>query len=89
MPLPPQRFYRTWQTGFGGVPPTPALGLVPALTLTGAVGSSVRLDYINQFGPTDAWLTIETVTLTNTSQLFFDTSAISQAPRLWRVVPLP
>jgi hypothetical protein len=62
---------------------------VPALTLVGAIGSSIRLDYISQFGPTDAWVTLATVPLTNTSQLYFDTSAIGLAPRLWRIASAP
>jgi hypothetical protein len=49
----------------------------------------VRVDAINQFGPTDAWFTLATVTLTNTTQLYFDTSAIGQPPRLYRLVPVP
>jgi hypothetical protein len=57
--------------------------------LTGTIGHSVRLDYINQFGPIDAWVTLATVPLTNTSQLYFDVSAHGQPPRLYRVVPLP
>jgi hypothetical protein len=27
------------------------------------------------------------VTLTNTAQFYFDTSAIHQPPRLWRLIP--
>jgi hypothetical protein len=88
-PLPPQRFYRAWQTGTPAVVPSLDLNIVPAITLTGNIGDSLRLDYINQFGPTDAWVTLATVTLTNTSQLYFDTSSIGQPPRLWRIVPLP
>jgi hypothetical protein len=89
-PLPPQRFYRAWQTGTPGVAPSLSLpGLVPAITLTGNMGDSLRLDYINQFGPIDAWGTLATVTLTNTSQLYFDTSSIGQPARLWRIVPAP
>jgi hypothetical protein len=49
----------------------------------------VRLDYINPFGPTDAWVTLATVALSNTSQLYFDTSARGQPERLYRLVPLP
>ena len=89
MPLPPQRFYRAWQTGTPGVMPSLDLHLVPAITLTGNLGDSLRLDYINQFGPTDAWVTLATVTLTNTSQLYFDVSAPGQPQRLYRIVPLP
>jgi hypothetical protein len=89
LPLPPQRFYRAWQTGTPGVRPSLDLHLVPAVTLTGSIGGSVRLDYINQFGPIDAWVTLAMVTLTNTSQLYFDTSAPGQPHRLYRLVPSP
>jgi hypothetical protein len=88
-PLPPQRFYRAWQTGTPAVVPSLDMKMVPALTVTGNVGDSLRLDYINQFGPTDAWVTLATVTLTNTSQLYFDTSSLGQPARLWRIVPVP
>jgi hypothetical protein len=86
-PLPPQRFYRAWQTGTPSVVPSLDLHMVPAITLTGNIGNSLRLDCINRFGPIDAWVTLATVTLTNTSQLYFDTSSIGQPPRLWRIVP--
>jgi hypothetical protein len=89
-PLPSQRFYRAWQSGTPSVVPSLSLpGMVPAITLTGNIGDQLRLDYINQFGPTDAWVTLDTVTLTNTSQLYFDLSAIGQPPRLWRIVLVP
>jgi hypothetical protein len=89
-PLPPQRYYRAWQTGTPSVIPSLSLlGIVPAITLTGSIGHSVRLDYINQFGPTDAWVTLATVTLTNTLQLYFDTSARGQPDRLYRLVQVP
>jgi hypothetical protein len=89
-PLPPHRFYRAWQAGTPSVIPSLSLlAIAPAITLTGTIGHSVRLDYINQFGPTDAWVTLATVTLTNTSQLYFDTSAPGQPDRLYRVVPSP
>ena len=89
LPLPPQRFYRAWQTGPPGVLPSLDLHLVPAITLTGNIGGSVRVDYINRFGPIDAWVTLDTVTLTNTSQLYFDVSAPGQPQRLYRLVPSP
>jgi hypothetical protein len=89
LPLPPQRFYRAWQTGTPSVMPSLDLHLVPAITLTGNIGHSVGVDYINQVGPTDAWVTLATVALTNTSQLYFDTSARGQPDRLYRLVPLP
>ena len=89
MPLPPQRFYRAWQTGTPSVVPSLNLNFVPAITLTGNVGNTLRLDCINAIGPTDAWVTLDTVTLTNTSQLFFDASAPGQPTRLYRIVPVP
>jgi hypothetical protein len=89
LPLPPQRFYRAWQTGASGVVPPLDLHTVPAITLTGSIGGSVRVDAINQFGPTDAWGTLATVVMTNTSQLYFDTSSVGQPARLWRIVQLP
>jgi hypothetical protein len=89
-PLPSQRFYRTWQTGTPSVLPSLSLlGMVPAITLTGNIGDSVRLDSINRFGPTDAWVALDTVTLTNTLQLYFDTTAPGQPQRLYRLVQVP
>jgi hypothetical protein len=88
-PLPMQRFYRAWQPGEPGVLPALDLHMIPVLTLTGAVGSTVRVDGISQFGPTEAWFPLAMVTLTNSSQLYFDTSTIGQPPRLWRIVPVP
>ena len=89
MPLPPERFYRAWQTGTPSVVPSLNLNIVPAITLTGNVGDSLRLDCINAIGPTNDWVTLDTVTLTNTSQLYFDVSAPGQPARLWRIVPAP
>ena len=89
-PLPPQRVYRAWQTGTPSVVPSlNLLGMVPAITLTGNVGGSLRLDYINAIGPTDAWVTLETVTLTNTAQFYFDVSVLGQPARLYRITPVP
>jgi len=90
VPLPSQRFYRAWQTGTPSVVPLLNLpGIAMAVTLTGNVGNSLRLDCINQFGPTNAWVTLDTITLTNTSQFYFDVSFIGQPPRLYRLVPVP
>ncbi len=89
-PLPPQRFYRAWQVGTPSVTPSLSLpGMVPAITFTGNIGDQLRLDCINAIGPTDAWVTLDTVTLTNASQLYFDTSAVGQPARLYRIVPEP
>ena len=89
MPPPAQRFYRAWQTAGLSVIPTLSLYMVPAITLTGPLGSAVRVDYINQFGPIDAWVALDTVTLNNASQFYFDVSAPGQPPRLYRLYPVP
>jgi hypothetical protein len=89
-PLPPQRFYRVWQAAAPGGPP--GLGLpfmVPAITLSGSPGNSIRVDGINQIGPTGAWFTLDIVTLTNAAQLYFDLAAPGQPQRLYRLVPVP
>jgi hypothetical protein len=54
--------------------------------LTGTIGHSVSLDFINQFAPPDAWFTLDTVTLPNAPLLCFDTYAQEQPQRLYRPV---
>jgi len=63
--------------------------MTPAISLAGAVGASFRIDYINALGPTNAWTTLATVTLTNAHQFYSDYSAIGQPSRVYRVVQLP
>jgi hypothetical protein len=72
-----------------GAIPSLKLHLVPAITLTGNPGDTWRVDSINQFGPTDAWAALATVTLTNTSEHYFDVAAVGQPPRLYRLVQVP
>lgn len=88
-PQASQGFYRAWQSE--PLVPLPALDVhvVPAINLSGTPGSSVRLDYINQYGPVDAWVTLATIQLNEPSQLYFDTSVIGQPARLYRIVALP
>jgi hypothetical protein len=86
-PLPAQRFYHAWQTN--GPQLALDMSLATEIPLAGPIGSSVRIDFINQFGPTDAWVTLDTVTLTNTPQLYFDVTAFRQPTRLYRLVPVP
>ena len=63
--------------------------MIPALTLTGNVNGQIRVEGINAIGSIEAWFTLDTVTLTNPSQLYFDVSVIDQPARLYRLVPLP
>jgi hypothetical protein len=57
--------------------------------LTGSPGDSARVDGINAVSPTDAWFTLATTKLTNSSQLYFDVSTVNQPQRLDRIIPLP
>jgi hypothetical protein len=89
-PLPAQRFYRTRKTSsIPGVRAQLNMYQVPALTLSGSPGEKIRVDAIKQYGPTDTWFTLATVTLTNSLQLYFDVSAPGQPQRLYRLVPVP
>jgi uncharacterized repeat protein (TIGR03803 family) len=88
-PAMPLGLYRAWHTNLAAPPVNLDLHLVPAITLTGQPGSTVRLDYIPKFGPTGAWLTLGTIPLTESNQLYFDTSAVGQPKRLYRLTPVP
>ena len=87
-PLVQQRFYRAR-------PATPRAGgavdiwQLNAVTLTGKVGETVRLDCIERIGPVDAWQPLVTVTLTNTAQVYLDTLRTGPRDRLYRIVHLP
>lgn len=53
-PLLPQRFYRAWHTQASGhAPVLKMLNAINAVTLTGSIGDSVRVDTINAVGPTE------------------------------------
>lgn len=88
-PLPARCFYRAMVISGGRIPPVLQLDMIPALTLAGEVGNQIRVDGINRFGPTDAWFTLDTLTLTNTSQLYFDVTAPGQPARLYRLLLVP
>jgi hypothetical protein len=88
-PLPAHRFYRAGQTNVPSAPPVLDPRLATEIPLTGAIGSKMRIDYINQFGPTNAWVTLDTVTLTNTPQRYFDATAFGKSTRLYRLIASP
>ena len=69
--------------------PALTVKMVPAIALFGEVGSAYRLEYVNTVGPTNNWLAIATVTLTTNLQLYFDTAAIGQPQRFFRLVQVP
>ncbi len=88
-PVRPYRFYRAWQAHAPSVRPAVDVSMATELTLTGAIGSNVRIDYINQIGPIDAWVTLDTLTLTNTAEPYFDLTMWRRPPRLYRLVQVP
>lgn len=88
LPAAPSRCHRAWQPGPVAPPRLAGPEFVPALTLTGAPGDRLRVDGIPAAGPVDAWSALGRVTLTNTSQLFFDPTPIPAPPRLCRIVPV-
>jgi hypothetical protein len=88
-PVRPNRFYRAWQTNAPTVGPAVDVAMATEIPLTGPIGSSVRIDYINRFGPTNAWVTLDTVMLTHSPQLYFDTTAFRHPTRLYRLAAGP
>ena len=89
MPKPAQRVYRAWHNQAGLPGARLALNLVPALTLQGTIGDTLRVDCISVQGPTNNWTPLQTVILTNSFQFYFDTSAPGQPARLYRVTAIP
>jgi hypothetical protein len=87
--VPAQRFYRASQTAQAGQRPILDMRLATEIPLAGEIGGSVRIDYINQLGPTDAWVTLDTVVLTNSPQLYLDVTMFRQPRRLYRLVAVP
>jgi hypothetical protein len=67
----------------------PVQGIIMPIKLSGAVGSSWRIEYVNDLGLTNNWLVLATVTLTNSSQVYYDNSALGWQHRFYRLVPLP
>jgi hypothetical protein len=85
--LQTNRFYEAIQSSSPGVTSTLRLQIATVLTLTGIVGDTVLIDYIYPFGPTNAWKTVGTATLTNATQLYFDVTTIGLPQRIYRVTP--
>jgi len=63
--------------------------MVPGILLKGGIGGTFRIDYIRAVGPTNEWMTLDTVTMTNNPQFYFDISAVGQPVRYYRVVQVP
>ena len=79
-----QKFYCTVQGQQAAPTPKLELNFVPGIELTGTLGRQLQLEYLAQSG---GWVPLAMVTLTNASQLYFDTSALGLPIRLYRLVP--
>lgn len=77
------------QPAFLNILPALKIDMVPAISLIGAVGLTYRLDYVNAVGSTTNWITLATITLTNSPEYYFDTSAIGQPTRFYRLMQVP
>ncbi len=71
------------------VVPWLGFNMVPAITLNGGVGVTFRIEYLNMAGSPEPWVPLDTVTMTNNPQFYFDVSAIGQPARVYRLVQLP
>jgi hypothetical protein len=70
-----------------------ALGMYPGLTIDGVVGKSYGIQYVTNVTHTNDWTTLTTLILTQSVQLWVDTSVNasvgSNAQRFYRVIALP
>jgi uncharacterized repeat protein (TIGR03803 family) len=85
----PHEFYRAKQTDPLGASPGLEAVTVPAITLVGAVGASVRLEFVNRYGPVGSWVSLGEFRLVSPTQVYLDVSAVNQPARTYRIVHLP
>jgi hypothetical protein len=82
-PAPAQRFYRVVS------PPTPLrITQLPAVTIFGDVGDSLRLEYNDISDPSANWQPLTTLVLTNAAQIYIDVSAPGLS-RQYRAIASP
>ena len=85
--LPEQRFYRV--RGNSQYTPWLWIDFTTAILLSGSVGTRLRVDYLNAIGPPDAWVPLDTVTLTSPTQLYSHHALLGKMGKLYRIVPVP
>ena len=70
-----------------------ALGMYPGLTIDGVVGKNYGIQYITNVSHTNDWTTLTTLILTQSVQLWVDTSVNASvgtnAQRFYRVIAIP
>ena len=85
--LPEQRLYRVWADY--GYNPSLWIDSTAAIYLSGSVGARLQIDCLNAIGPPDAWLPLDTVTLTSPTQLYSSDALLGKIGKLYRVVRVP
>jgi hypothetical protein len=63
------------------------LQIYPVLSITGSVGSTYQVQYVNRLATTDSWLPLANLVLTNNPSLWWDTTGFTTPTRFYRVVP--
>jgi hypothetical protein len=61
----------------------------PELTIGGPLGRACRIEWADTVGATNSWQTLATLTTTNETHVFGDTSATGAVRRFYRAVLLP
>ena len=69
--------------------PTLNIYIIPAVALNGSIGTTYELDYVNAMGPTNAWVSLADIMVTNSPQYYYDLSATNQPTRFYRLVQVP
>lgn len=67
------------------IAPSLQLQTASVVTLSGEVGATYKLQYVDTGNP-DEWITLATVVLTNSAQLYIDFAAIGQPKRSYRLI---
>ncbi len=60
--------------------------IVPRLTMLGVIGANYRVEAIDAIGPTNAWKLLDTITITNNPQFYYDDQAIGRPQQFYRLV---
>jgi hypothetical protein len=63
--------------------------IVPAISITGELGFTYRIEYVNGVGLTNVWTPLDTIKITNQPQYYFDLTANGSSQRLYRLVQVP
>jgi hypothetical protein len=65
------------------------LAMYAGITVGGEPGQTCRIEYVDAFGDTNAWATLTTLVLTNSTQFYLDQDSGIRSKRFYRVVWMP